>query len=67
MIFTTFLNLTKPDLEQRQKLICRAANIASQHSIYDNLSEHPVLNIEHPVAFQSLLEAMNNKVPYQPT
>ena len=61
MLCTTFPSDNDPNLAQRQKLICQAAYIARQHSITDGVSEHPILNIEHPVAFQSLLEAMNNK------
>ena len=61
MLSTTTQTLDEPDPINRQMLISHAAYLTSKHSVYDGLSKTPIFNMEHPVAFQSLLESMNNK------
>ena len=61
MLCTNIKDPQDPDPIDRQKLICAAAYLTSKHSTYGGLSDTPIFNMEHPVAFQSLLESMNNK------
>jgi len=61
MLSITSQDSEDPDPIDRQKLVCAAAYLTNKHSIHDGLTETPIFNMEHPVAFQTLLESMNNK------